>query len=83
MESKIINVSRETNKKERYMITSIKMDNEKFMIIFLTSYDYKINNITKFIVNHQKSYNYKLIDMYYGIIDKNYLQCYVIKLIKK
>ena len=64
------------------MITSIKMDNEKFMIIFITSYDYKINNITKFIVNHQKSYNYKLIDMYYGIIDKNYLQCYVIKLIK-
>ena len=52
------------------MITSIKMDNEKFMIIFLTSYDYKINNITKFIVNNEKSYNYKLIDMYYGIIEK-------------
>ena len=83
MESKINNVSRETNKKERYMITTIKMDNEKFMIIFITSYEYKIDNITKFIVNHQKSYNYKLIDMYYGIIDKNYLQCYVIKLIKK
>ena len=61
------------------MITSIKMDNEKFMIIFITSYDYKINNIAKFIVKQQKSYNYKLIDMYYGIIDKKYLQCYVIK----
>ena len=46
------------------MITSIKIDNKKFMIIFLTSYDYKINNITKFIVNQQKSYNYKLIDFH-------------------
>ena len=41
------------------MIISIKMDNGKLLIIFITSYDYKIDNITKFIVNHQKSYNYK------------------------
>ena len=41
----------------------LKLVNEKFMIIFITSYEYKIDNITKSIVNNQKSYNYKLIDM--------------------